>query len=145
MSACRRRRTGFAIITIAPTFTDGPKASLARFGDEVNNGAMTEEPASLIFELLRKMRAELGDVRAEIGQLRSDIGQVRADFATKSDLNTLRADVAADILSTRKELSEQIVGLRRSVIEWSNIIPQSSAMASSSASSRRACAASSST
>ena len=83
---------------------------------------MPEEPASLILELLRQMRAELGDVR-------SDISQIRADFVTKSDLNTLRADiasdmhtlradVAADILSTRKELGEQIVGLRRAVIEY---------------------------
>jgi hypothetical protein len=83
---------------------------------------MTEEPASLILELLRQMRAELGDVRSDIGQIRSDIGQIREDFVAKSelksDLNTLRADVAADILSTRKELGEQISGLRRSVIEY---------------------------
>jgi hypothetical protein len=36
----------------------------------------------------------------------------------KSDLKTLRADVAADILTTRKELGEQIVGLRRAVIDY---------------------------
>jgi hypothetical protein len=83
---------------------------------------MTEEPESLILELLRQMRADLGDVR-------TDIGQIRAEFSTKSDLNTLRADVAADmqtlradvaadLLSTRKELGEQIVGLRRAVIEY---------------------------
>ncbi len=83
---------------------------------------MTEEPESLILELLRQMRAELGDVR-------TDLGHIRADFATKSDLNSLRADVAADmhslradvasdLLSTRKELSEQIVGLRRAVVEY---------------------------
>jgi chromosome segregation ATPase len=72
---------------------------------------MTEEPESLILELLRQMRAELGDVR-------SDISQLRADSATKSDLSMLRADVAADILSNRKELSEQIVGLRRAVVEY---------------------------
>jgi hypothetical protein len=72
---------------------------------------MTEEPASLILELLRQMHAELGDVR-------SDVSQIRSDMATQSDLNTLRADVAADILSTRKELSEQIVGLRRAVIDY---------------------------
>ena len=76
------------------------------------------EPESLILQILREMRAELGDVRSDIGDLRSDIGQIRADFATKSDMHTLRADVAADILSTRKELSEQIVGLRRAVIEY---------------------------
>jgi len=72
---------------------------------------VTEEPESLILELLRQMRAELGDVR-------SDISQLRADSATKSDLSMLRADVAADILSNRKELSEQIVGLRRAVVEY---------------------------
>jgi hypothetical protein len=76
------------------------------------------EPESLILQILREMRAELGDVRSDIGDLRSDISQIRADFATKSDMHTLRADVAADILSTRKELSEQIVGLRRAVIEY---------------------------
>jgi hypothetical protein len=83
---------------------------------------MPEEPASLILELLRQMRAELGDVR-------SDVSQVRSDMATKADLTslrvdvssemyTLRADVAADILTTRKELSEQIVGLRRAVVDY---------------------------
>jgi hypothetical protein len=76
------------------------------------------EPESLVLQILREIRAELGDVRAELGEVRSDIRQIRADFATKSDLSTLRADVAADILSNRKELSEQIVGLRRAVIEY---------------------------
>jgi len=79
---------------------------------------MTQEPTSLILELLRQMRAELGDVRSDISDVRSDISQIRGDMATQSDLRTLRADVAADILSTRKELSEQIVGLRRTVIEY---------------------------
>jgi phage shock protein A len=79
---------------------------------------MTEEPESLILELLRQMRAELGDVRSDVSQLRSDVSQLRADSATKSDLSMLRADVAADILSNRKELSEQIVGLRRAVVEY---------------------------
>ena len=80
------------------------------------------EPESLVLQILREMRAELGDVRAELGEVRSDIRQIRADFATKSDLSSeirsLRADVASDLLSTRKELSEQIVGLRRAVIEY---------------------------
>jgi hypothetical protein len=83
---------------------------------------MTEEPASLMLELLRQMRAELGDVRSDIRQIhtdvatKSDLNTLRADVA--SDMHSLRADVAADILSTRRELSEQIVGLRRAVIEY---------------------------
>jgi hypothetical protein len=74
------------------------------------------ELESLILQILRQMRAELGDVRAELGGVRSDISQIRADFATKSDLRTLRADVASDMLSLRKELSDEIVALRRGVI-----------------------------
>jgi hypothetical protein len=64
----------------------------------------------------------LRDIRADLGEARSDIRHIRADFATKSDLNseirTLRADVASDMLSMHKELSEQIVGLRRAVMEY---------------------------
>ena len=79
---------------------------------------MTEEPTSLILELLRQMRAELGDVRSGVSEVRSDVSQIRADMATQSCLRTLRADVAADILMARKELSEQIVGLRRAVVDY---------------------------
>ena len=43
-------------------------------------------------------------------------------MASKDDLrfeiNALRADVASDLITTRKELSEQIVGLRRAVVEY---------------------------
>jgi hypothetical protein len=46
----------------------------------------------------------------------------------KSDLRSLGADVASDILSTRKELSEQIVGLRHAAIEYhTSIISQAHA------------------
>ena len=76
---------------------------------------MTEEPASLILELLRQMRTELA-TKADLESLRSEL---RSEIAeVKSDMSSLRADVASDILSTRKELSEQIVGLRRAVIEY---------------------------
>jgi hypothetical protein len=79
---------------------------------------MPEEPASLILELLRQMRAELGDVRSEMAT-KADLGSVRSEVADiKLDMHSLRADVASDLLTTRKELSEQIVGLRRAVIEY---------------------------
>ena len=55
-------------------------------------------------------------------QLRSEMHSLRADVASdilgRSDLRSLRADVASDMLSLRKELGEQIVGLRRAVIEY---------------------------
>ena len=34
------------------------------------------------------------------------------------EINALRADVASDLITTRKELSEQIVGLRGAVVEY---------------------------
>jgi hypothetical protein len=67
---------------------------------------MTEEPASLILELLRQMRAELGDVRSEMAT-KTDLESVRSEVADiKSNTHTLRADVAADILTTRNEPSD---------------------------------------
>jgi hypothetical protein len=76
---------------------------------------MPEEPASLILELLRQMRAELAtksDLLAVRTELKSEVGDLR------SEVSTLRADVASDMLSLRKELGDQIVGLRRAVIEY---------------------------
>jgi hypothetical protein len=83
---------------------------------------VTEEPASLILELLRQMRAELA-TKADLNSMRSEVGVIKSDMDAlrselKSDMHTLRADVAADILSTRKELGEQIMGLRRAVLEY---------------------------
>jgi hypothetical protein len=76
---------------------------------------MPEEPASFILELLRQMRAELAtksDLLAVRTELKSEVGDLR------SEVSTLRADVASDMLSLRKELGDQIVGLRRAVIEY---------------------------
>jgi chromosome segregation ATPase len=83
---------------------------------------VTEEPASLILELLRQMRAELA-TKADLNSMRSEVGVIKSDMDAlrselKSDMHTLRADVAADILSTRKELGEQIMGLRRAIMEY---------------------------
>jgi hypothetical protein len=76
---------------------------------------MTEEPESLILELLRQMRAELA-TKSDLDSVRSEVAGLRSEL--ESDMHSLRADVAADLLSTRKELGEQIVGLRRAVIEY---------------------------
>ncbi len=79
---------------------------------------MSAEPESLILQLLRDMRAEIGDVRAEMAT-KTDVADLR------SAMTSLRADVAADVIDMRKEivgvrkdLGEQIVGLRRAVVEY---------------------------
>ena len=79
---------------------------------------MPEEPASLILELLRQMRAELAtkaDLESLRSELRSEVADLRSEL--KSDMRSVRADVASDVLTLRKELGEQITGLRRAVIE----------------------------
>jgi hypothetical protein len=79
---------------------------------------MSDEPDSLILRMLREMRAEMA-TKSDIAELKSDMTDL------KSDMNSLRADVASDIamlqaedMKTRKELGEQIVGLRRAVMEY---------------------------
>ena len=75
---------------------------------------MAEEPESLVLQLLRNLRAEIGDMR-------SDIADIRGEMATKDDISEVKsriADVAADLITTRREISEQIVGLRRAVMEY---------------------------
>ncbi|QGM99747.1 hypothetical protein F7D14_16160 [Methylocystis parvus] len=58
--------------------------------------------------------------KADLRELRAEL---RAEF--RSELHSLRADVASDIATldakidrTRKDLSDQIVGLRRAVVEY---------------------------
>ena len=77
---------------------------------------MSPEPESLVLQLLRDMRAEIGDMRAEIGETRVDL---------KADIHSLRADVASDLVALEarqaaehKQTREQIVGLRRAVVEY---------------------------
>lgn len=86
---------------------------------------MVDEPDSLILRLLREMRAEMAtgsdirDVRGAIGEIRSDLARVRAQIADViANANSLRADVASDLLVMRRELTEQIVGLRRAVVDY---------------------------
>lgn len=100
------------------------------------------QPENHVLHLLREIRSEmatkseLAEVKAaltsDISDLRSEMGSLRADVA--SDLHTLDAKIDA----TRKDLSEQIVGLRRAVIDHHS---SSSAMAISSPTLKRACAA----
>lgn len=83
---------------------------------------MTEPPDNLVLHLLREMRSEMKDVRADMAT-KSDISDLR------SEVHSLRADVASDLVvvnakidTTRKELGEQIVGLRRPVFEYHSAV-----------------------
>ncbi len=70
---------------------------------------MSEEPENLTLALLREMRGEMAKGFAD---LRSEVADVR------SEVHSLRADAASDMMTLEKRLGDQIVGLRRAVIEY---------------------------
>lgn len=76
---------------------------------------MSNEPASLVLELLRGIRADMA-TKAELGEVKSEIRSLRADVA--SDLITMKADNDREHKHTR----EQIVGLRRAVVEYHSAV-----------------------
>ena len=76
---------------------------------------MADQPENLVLKLLREMRGEMAtkdDVRRLEAKLDDNVADVR------SEVHSLRADVASDLLTLEKRLSEQIVGLRRAVMEY---------------------------
>ena len=83
---------------------------------------MAEQPDNIVLEHLRALRADIGDVKSEVRTLKGDVRALNAEMATKSDLNSLRADVASDMLRMQKDTREQIVGLRRAVIEYHSAV-----------------------
>jgi signal transduction histidine kinase len=73
------------------------------------------QPDNIVIQHLRGLRADIGDIKSEVQTLKSEM-------ATKSDLHSLRADVAADMLRMQKDTREQIVGLRRAVVEYHSAV-----------------------
>ena len=70
---------------------------------------MSDDPDNLALRLLREMRADMAT--------KHDLAKMASKDDLKFGINALRAVVASDLITTRKELSEQIVGLRRAVVE----------------------------
>ncbi len=80
------------------------------------------EPENLVLILLRDMRADMGDMRAEMAT-KSDLAKLEAKLENKiedvrSEVHSLRADVASDLMTLEKRLEEPINGLRRAVMEY---------------------------
>ncbi len=85
---------------------------------------MSPAPESLVLELLRNIRADVARVDKKV-----DTKVDAAILDLRSEMQSLRADIAADFVTVnakidavRKETSEQIVGLRRAVVEYHSAV-----------------------
>ena len=74
---------------------------------------MSREPQSLVLELLRNIRVDVARVDDKVETVKADL---------RSEIRSLRADVAADFVAVRKEMGEQIAGLRRAVVEYHSAV-----------------------
>jgi hypothetical protein len=85
---------------------------------------MSGEPENLVLEPLRGLRADVATVDAKLdeakAELKSDMHSLRGDVA--SDLTAMQAKNDAEHQATRKQLGEQIVGLRRAVVEYHSVV-----------------------
>jgi hypothetical protein len=74
---------------------------------------LSGEPESLVLELLRNIRGDVARVDKKVDAVKVDL---------HSEIQSLRADVAADFIAVRKEMGEQIAGLRRAVVEYHSAV-----------------------
>jgi hypothetical protein len=77
---------------------------------------MSDEPDNLALQLLRGIRGDVADVKVDVRALDAKLEDTKAEL--KADIHTLRTDVASDMLRIEKDTRDQIVGLRRAVIEY---------------------------
>jgi len=76
------------------------------------------EPENLVLSLLREMRGEMGEMRKEVADIRKDMATKNDIADARSEVNSLRADVASDLMTMEKRLGERITYLQRSVMEF---------------------------
>jgi hypothetical protein len=70
---------------------------------------MTTEPENLVLQLLRGLRSDMVKIDVKLDQTKAEL---------TAEINSLRADVASDMLATEKRTSERIEGLRQTVVQY---------------------------
>jgi hypothetical protein len=80
------------------------------------------EPENLVLMLLREMRAEMATKKDLAGlktELKNDIAVLGNGIAdVRSEVKSLAADVASDLMTVEKRLSDRIAYLNRAVMEY---------------------------
>ena len=79
---------------------------------------MSDEPENFTLALLRKIDGKVDNLRDEMADMRVVMATKNDIADVRSEVKSLRADVASDMLTLEKRLSDQITGLRRSVMEY---------------------------
>jgi uncharacterized coiled-coil DUF342 family protein len=69
------------------------------------------EPENLVLKLLRDIRGEITDIHKQMAT-KNDVADVR------SEVKSLRADVASDMINLEKRLGDRITHLNRAVVEY---------------------------
>jgi hypothetical protein len=69
------------------------------------------EPENLVLKLLRDIRGEITDIHKQMAT-KDDVADVR------SEVKSLRADVASDMINLEKRLGDRISHLNRAVVEY---------------------------
>ena len=69
------------------------------------------EPENLVLKLLRDIRGEITDIHNQMAT-KDDVADVR------SEVKSLRADVASDMINLEKRLGDRISHLNRAVVEY---------------------------
>ena len=72
------------------------------------------EPENILLKLMRDIRSEIGDIHQQMAHLatKNDVADV------SSEVKSLRADVASDIINLEKRLGDRISHLNRAVVEY---------------------------
>ena len=78
---------------------------------------MTTEPENLVLQLLRGLRSDMVKLDVKLDETRAEL---KAEFKAelRAEINSLRADVASDMLKFQKQTGEQIEGLRQMVVQY---------------------------
>lgn len=79
---------------------------------------MTDEPENFTLAPLRRIDAKMDALRGEVSDIR-EVMATKGDVAdVRSEINSLRADLASELMTLEKRLGDQMSGLRRSVMEY---------------------------
>ena len=86
---------------------------MTHFAPAARETDLTGQPESLVLGLLRNIRSDIARVDAKVDGVKAEL---------RSEIHSLRADVAADFVAMRKESAEQIAGLRRAVVDYHSAV-----------------------